>query len=81
LQGLARDLKKRGKLDLAECFIDGAFIVAKKGAAAWERATKRGKGTKRMAMATLADRAGLPLAAASPARGSPSSPRRSPPVL
>jgi transposase len=37
LEALARDLKVRGKLDLSECFIDGTFIVAKKGAAAWER--------------------------------------------
>jgi transposase len=37
LEALARDLKERGKLDLSECFIDGTFIVAKKGAAAWVR--------------------------------------------
>ena len=37
LDALARDLKDRGQLDLSECFIDSAFIVAKKGAAAWER--------------------------------------------
>jgi transposase len=37
LEALATDLKDRGKLDLSECFIDGTFIVAKKGAAAWER--------------------------------------------
>ncbi len=30
LEALAQDLKKRGKLDLAECFIDGTFVVAKK---------------------------------------------------
>src|SRR5690348_6383168 len=36
LEALARDLKERGKLDLSECFIDGTFIVAKKGADAWE---------------------------------------------
>jgi transposase len=59
LETLAQDLKARGKLDLIECFIDGTFIVAKKGAHVWERAT-RGKGTKLMAMA---DRFGLPLAA------------------
>lgn len=29
---LAVDLKKRGKMDLAECFIDGSFAAAKKGA-------------------------------------------------
>lgn len=31
---LAVDLKKRGKMDLAEAFIDGSFAAAKKGAAA-----------------------------------------------
>jgi transposase len=31
LEALARDLKEWGKLDLTECFIDGTFIVAKKG--------------------------------------------------
>ena len=34
---LAEDLRARGALDLSECFIDGTFVVAKKGAAAWER--------------------------------------------
>jgi transposase len=37
LEALARDLKERGRLDLSECFIDGTFIVAKKGAGVWER--------------------------------------------
>ena len=37
LEALAEDLKERGKLDLAECFIDGTFVGAKKGAAQWER--------------------------------------------
>ena len=37
LEALAQDLKERGKLDISECFIDGTFIVAKKGAAAWVR--------------------------------------------
>jgi transposase len=37
LEALATDLKERGKLDRAECFIDGTFVVAKKGATAWER--------------------------------------------
>ena len=32
LQGLARDLHKRGGLDLSECFLDGSFSAAKKGA-------------------------------------------------
>jgi transposase len=35
LEALATDLKERGGLDLSECFIDGTFIVAKKGADAW----------------------------------------------
>src|SRR5689334_9948515 len=37
LVALATDLKDRGGLDLSECFIDGTFVVAKKGGAAWER--------------------------------------------
>ncbi len=37
LRTLANDLKERGKLDLAECFIDGSFTGAKKGGSAWER--------------------------------------------
>jgi len=37
LQVLARDLQERGGLDVKECFIDGTFVVAKKGAMAWER--------------------------------------------
>lgn len=32
LQGLARDLHERGGLNLSECFIDGSFSAAKKGA-------------------------------------------------
>jgi hypothetical protein len=31
LEALAEDLRARGDLDLTECFIDGTFIVAKKG--------------------------------------------------
>jgi len=34
---LAQDLKERGGLDVRECFIDGTFVVAKKGALGWER--------------------------------------------
>jgi transposase len=34
---LAQDLKERGDLDLSECFIDGTFVVAKKGALGWAR--------------------------------------------
>ena len=37
LEALAEDLRKRGKLDLAQCFIDGTFVGAKKGAAQWEK--------------------------------------------
>jgi len=31
LQALATDLHERGGIDLSECYIDGTFIVAKKG--------------------------------------------------
>src|SRR2546423_1045899 len=31
LETLAADLRQRGELDLSECFIDGTFVVAKKG--------------------------------------------------
>jgi len=58
LQALARDLKERGGLDVQECFIDGAFAAAKKGGDGVGK-TKRGKGTKLMA---VADGAGLPIA-------------------
>jgi hypothetical protein len=37
LKALATDLKERGQRDLSECFIDGTFIVAKKGEGAWVR--------------------------------------------
>ena len=37
LQTLARDLEERGEIDLSECFIDGTFVVAKKGGSALER--------------------------------------------
>jgi len=37
LEALAQDLKERGGLDLSECFIDGTFIVAKKGEDVWAR--------------------------------------------
>jgi transposase len=37
LEALARDLEDRGKIDLSECFIDGTFSVAKKGALKSER--------------------------------------------
>jgi transposase len=37
LEALAQDLEERGKLDLSECFIDGTFVSAKKGASEWAR--------------------------------------------
>lgn len=37
LRTLARDLRERGELDLSECFIDGSFVIAKKGAMGWAR--------------------------------------------
>ena len=37
LETLAEDLRTRGDLDLSECFIDGMFVVAKKGAQKSER--------------------------------------------
>jgi transposase len=37
LQALATDLRERGELDLSECFIDGTFVVDKKGGSGWER--------------------------------------------
>ena len=35
LEVLAEDLRQRGQVDLSECYIDGTFIVAKKGGSAW----------------------------------------------
>jgi transposase len=57
LEALAEDLEKRGNLDLSECFIDGTFVVAKKGGTSVGK-TKRGKGTKLMA---VVGRSGLPV--------------------
>jgi transposase len=37
LRALATALEERGGLDLAECFIDGTFVVAKKGGSEWAR--------------------------------------------
>jgi transposase len=37
LEALAEDLQMRGKFDLSECFIDGTFVSAKKGALELER--------------------------------------------
>jgi transposase len=35
LEALAEDLRTRGEIDLSECFIDGTFVVAKKGGVPW----------------------------------------------
>ena len=37
LEALADDLEERGQIDLSECYIDGTFVVAKKGGRALER--------------------------------------------
>jgi transposase len=37
LHALAADLRERGGIDLSECFLDGTFVVAKKGADVLER--------------------------------------------
>jgi hypothetical protein len=58
LEVLAQALHDEGYLDLQEAFIDGSFAPAKRGGAAVGK-TKRGKGTKIMA---IADRQGLPIA-------------------
>jgi transposase len=50
VEALAEDLRSRGKLDLAECFIDATFVIAKKGALSSARPSG-GKGTKLMAAA------------------------------
>src|SRR6266436_3327996 len=57
LAGLAEDLRLRGRFHLEEAFIDGSFAPAKKGGAGVGK-TKRGKGTKIMA---VADGTGLPV--------------------
>jgi transposase len=64
LEALARDLKERSGLDLSECFIDGTFVAARKGGMRWsDQAGQRYEAHGRSwAVATVADRAGLPLA-------------------
>ena len=37
IETLARDLEERGGIDLSECYIDGTFSLAKKGAYLWEK--------------------------------------------
>jgi hypothetical protein len=54
LEVLAQALHDEGYLHLQEAFIDGSFVPAKQGGAAVGK-TKRGKGTKIMA---IADRQG-----------------------
>jgi Putative transposase of IS4/5 family (DUF4096)/Transposase DDE domain len=58
LEVLAQALHDEGYLDLQETFIDGSFAPAKQGGAGVGK-TKRGKGSKIMA---IADRGGLPVA-------------------
>ena len=58
LEVLAQALHDEGHLDLQEAFIDGSFAPAKQGGARVGK-TKRGKGSKIMA---IADRQGLPVA-------------------
>ncbi len=36
LRAMAEDVRDRGRLDLSECFIDGSFVMAKKGGAVWD---------------------------------------------
>src|SRR6266699_1020849 len=55
LTDVANELRDKGVLDEEECFIDATFIMAK-GGGAEIGATKRGKGTKIMA---IVDRHGL----------------------
>ena len=58
LEVLAQALHDEGYLDLQETFIDGSYAPAKQGGASVGK-TKRGKGSKIMA---IADRRGLPVA-------------------
>jgi transposase len=58
LATLVRHLRERGELDLSECFIDATFVTARSGGSCVGK-TKRGKGTKLMA---IADSSGLPVA-------------------
>ena len=57
LMDVANELRDKGALDEAECFIDATFVMAK-GGGAQIGPTKRGKGMKIMA---IVDRHGLPL--------------------
>jgi transposase len=69
LEALERDLKERGKLDLSESFMDMFHRwhlcgrQKRSECLGRERQIRWGKGSKRMARGTMADRSGLPLAA------------------
>jgi transposase len=54
LKSLAEDLTERSGLDLSECFVDATFASAKKGDCVGP--TRRGKGSKIMAVADRAIR-------------------------
>lgn len=57
LETLARHLEDKGLINLEECFIDGTFVVAKRGPKVGK--TRQDKGTKLM---VIADASGLPVA-------------------
>jgi transposase len=42
LETLARHLEEVGQIDLSECFIDGTFVLAKKGARKWKNQAGQG---------------------------------------
>lgn len=52
LSGLARDLHERGGFDLSECFLDGSFAAAKKGALKSAR-PREGRAAKSWPLETL----------------------------
>jgi hypothetical protein len=52
MTALARELSIRGAIDTREAFIDASFAPAKKGGSKVGK-TKRGKGTKIMAVADV----------------------------
>ena len=49
---IAKDLKDRGKMDITECFIDGTFASAKKGALILEKLSE-GRGQRSWQSQTL----------------------------
>jgi transposase len=62
LQALATDLHERGGIDLSECYIDGTFIVAKKGGTRLEAKRPSGARVRRSWQYQISDSAGLPVA-------------------